>query len=97
MRRMRLLLALLAPRDCSRGADGGGGEEASKPAATRSAGDAETEIRETFEDYNEALVERDYDGACEQLAPETASKLRENVVRGWASRMRRRGARACWR
>jgi hypothetical protein len=76
---MRLLLALLIAgllAGC-----GGGSEEPSKPAATQDAGDAEADIRETFEAYNTALAGRDYDGACERLSPETVTKLRANVVK----------------
>ncbi len=77
---MRLLLALLIAGLLA-GCGGGGGEKAATPAATQSAGEAETSIRQTFETYNAALAERDYDGACGQLSPETVTKLRANVVK----------------
>jgi hypothetical protein len=82
---MRLLLCALLAAGLLAGCGGGDDEpdpaarETSTPAATEAAEDAEAEIRETFDDYNEALVERDFDDACEQLAPETTDKLRENV------------------
>ena len=49
------------------------------PAETQAPDDAEAEIRETFDSYNDALADRDFDKACEGLAPETTAKLRENV------------------
>lgn len=49
------------------------------PAATQAPKDAEDDIREVFADYNEALAERDWADACEQLAPETTQKLRQNA------------------
>jgi hypothetical protein len=79
---MRLLLPLLIAGLLA-GCGGGGGDEAatSTPAAKQSAADAEGEIRETFEAYNKALAGRDYDGACDQLSPETVTKLRANLVK----------------
>jgi hypothetical protein len=82
---MRTILCALLAAGLLAGCGGGDDEpdpaarETSTPAATQGAEDAEAEIRETFDDYNEALVERDFDDACEQLAPETSEKLRENV------------------
>lgn len=49
------------------------------PAETQAPDDAEAEIRETFDSYNDALADRDFDTACDGLAPETTAKLRENV------------------
>jgi hypothetical protein len=78
---MRLLLALLMA-GLLVGCGGGDSEEPStKPAATQAAGDAQADIRETFEAYNTALAGRDYDGACDRLSPETVTKLRDNVVK----------------
>jgi hypothetical protein len=82
---MKMILCALLAAGLLAGCGGGDDEpdpaarSTSTPAATEAAEDAETEIRETFDDYNKALVERDFDDACEQLAPETATKLRENV------------------
>ena len=50
------------------------------PAETQAPDDAEADIRATFGGYNDALVERDFDAACAQLAPETTAKLRQNVT-----------------
>jgi hypothetical protein len=77
---MRLLLVLLMAGLLA-GCGGGGGEETATPPAKQSASDAEAEIRETFEAYNTALAERDFDGACDRLSPETVTKLRANVVK----------------
>jgi hypothetical protein len=77
---MRRLLTLLIA-GLLVGCGGGGGEGAATPAATQSAADDEADIRETFEAYNTALAERDYDGACDRLSPETVTKLRANVVK----------------
>jgi hypothetical protein len=77
---MRILLALLIAGLLA-GCGGGGDEDAATPAATQSAADAEADVRETFDEYNAALAERDYDDACDQLAPETVTKLRANVVK----------------
>jgi hypothetical protein len=49
------------------------------PAEKQDPAAAEAEIRETFDDYNKALAERDFDAACDGLSPETTAKLRENV------------------
>jgi hypothetical protein len=82
---MKMILCALLAAGLLAGCGGGDDEpdpaarSTSTPAATEAPEDAETEIRETFDDYNKALVERDFDDACEQLAPETATKLRENV------------------
>jgi hypothetical protein len=76
---MRTLLALLIAAALVGGCGGGDDDEAATPAATQSAADAEGDVRETFGDYNAALAERDYDDACDQLAPETVTKLRANV------------------
>jgi hypothetical protein len=79
---MRLLLALLIAAAAIGGCGGSDDDDkAATPAATQSAGDAEGDVRETFEDYNTALAERDYDDACDQLAPETVTKLRANVAK----------------
>jgi hypothetical protein len=45
-------------------------------------GDAggEEEVREMFTDYTKALGERDWDEACEHLAPETTDKLKANIA-----------------
>ena len=45
-----------------------------------------------FDDYTKALGARDWDEACEQLAPETTAKLRTSSRS--ASPTRRRTARA---
>jgi len=52
------------------GDDGGGG-----------GGDAggEEAVREMFADYTKALGDRDWDEACENLAPETTEKLKSNI------------------
>lgn len=60
------------------------------PAATHAgdtaeeqvSGDAggEQDVREMFTEYTEALGERDWDQACEHLAPETTDKLKSNVA-----------------
>jgi hypothetical protein len=78
---MRLLLALLVAAALLGGCGGGDDDDTAAPAKTQSAGDAEADVRETFQDYNDALAERDYDDACDQLAPETVTKLRANVVK----------------
>jgi hypothetical protein len=78
---MRSLLALLIAAALLGGCGGGDDDEAATPAATQSAADAEGDVRETFKEYNSALAERDYDDACDQLAPETVTKLRANVVK----------------
>jgi hypothetical protein len=78
---MRTLLALLIAAALVGGCGGGDDDEAATPAATQSAAAAEDDVRETFEDYNAALAERGYDDACDQLAPETVTKLRANVAK----------------
>ena len=98
---MKMILCALLAAGLLAGCGGGDDEpdpaarSTSTPAATEAAEDAETEIRETFDDYNKALVERDFDDACEQLAPETATKLRENV-KTLGVTIRRRSAPTCW-
>ena len=76
-----LIAGLLA--GCGGGEEGGGGggekEKPAAPAATQSAADAEADVREAFTAYNAALEERDYDGACDRLAPETTAKLQQNL------------------
>lgn len=70
---------------------GGDGDEPAAPAATPTPAATETEataeasgeegeVREMFADYTEALGERDWDDACEHLAPETTDKLKSNVA-----------------
>jgi hypothetical protein len=64
----------------------GGGEEKREPtaretpSATQAPKEAEAEIRKVFESYNQALADRDWGAACEQLAPETTQKLRQNAT-----------------
>jgi hypothetical protein len=48
--------------------------------ATGQESDAEEDVREMFTDYTEALGERDWEEACEHLAPETTDKLKANVA-----------------
>jgi hypothetical protein len=48
-------------------------------APAQAAAGGEEEVREMFADYTEALGERDWEEACEHLAPETADKLKSNV------------------
>ena len=48
--------------------------------ATGQDSDAEAEVREMFTDYTKALAARDWDEACEHLAPETTDKLKANVA-----------------
>jgi hypothetical protein len=45
-------------------------------------GDAggEEAVREMFDDYTKALGDRDWDEACDHLAPETTEKLKSNVT-----------------
>lgn len=50
-----------------------------EPAEKQDPADAEADIRETFDSYNEVLADRDFDKACDGLSPETTAKLRENV------------------
>jgi hypothetical protein len=52
------------------------------PAEDTGGGDAggEAEVREMFEDYTQALAARDWDEACDNLAPETTDKLKSNVA-----------------
>ncbi len=58
---------------------GGGAEEVATPVATQSDADAKAEVRAAFDAYNAALLERDFPGACEHLAPETTAKLQAKV------------------
>ncbi|MDA0180556.1 hypothetical protein OJ997_09645 [Solirubrobacter phytolaccae] len=84
-----VLLVCLALFGC------GGDDEPSAPAATNTpaasateapaedaGGDAggEAEVREMFEDYTQALADRDWDEACDNLAPETTEKLKANIT-----------------
>ncbi|MDA0172306.1 hypothetical protein OJ998_24600 [Solirubrobacter taibaiensis] len=46
---------------------------------TNSAG-GEEEVREMFTDYTKALGDRDWEEACEHLAPETTDKLKANIA-----------------
>ena len=55
--------------------------EAPTEAPVAEAGGEEGEVREMFADYTEALGDRDWDDACEHLAPETTDKLKSNVAR----------------
>jgi len=48
--------------------------------ATGQDSDAEAEVRAMFTDYTKALAARDWDEACEHLAPETTDKLKANVT-----------------
>jgi hypothetical protein len=73
----------------------GGDDEPSEPSATSTpAAEAtqaptedapaeeaggEEEIREMFADYTKALGDRDWDEACDNLAPETTEKLQSNI------------------
>src|SRR4051794_12110195 len=36
-------------------------------------------VKQMFDDYRQALVERDWDKACSHLAPETTDKLKSNI------------------
>jgi hypothetical protein len=54
-------------------------EATEAPEEQQSSGDAEAEIRETFDSYNAALADRDFGKACDGLSPDTTAKLRENV------------------
>jgi hypothetical protein len=60
------------------GCGGGGGSDESA-TATKTAANAEDQVRDVFAGYNAALLDRDFDKACGYLAPETTAKLRENV------------------
>jgi hypothetical protein len=57
-------------------------EATQTPAQESGGGDAggEDEVREMFADYTKALGERDWEDACEHLAPETTDKLKSNVA-----------------
>jgi hypothetical protein len=73
----------------------GGDDDPAEPAATGTpaaeatqapqedtgGGDAggEEEVREMFADYTKALGDRDWDEACDNLAPETTEKLQSNI------------------
>jgi hypothetical protein len=54
--------------------------ETPTPAAEGGDAGGEEEVREMFTDYTEALGERDWEEACEHLAPETTQKLKSNVA-----------------
>lgn len=54
--------------------------EAATEAPAEDAGGDEGEVRDMFADYTEALGERDWEEACEHLAPETTDKLKANVA-----------------
>jgi hypothetical protein len=41
--------------------------------------DAQAELREVSDGYNDALEARDWDAACERMAPESITKLHESV------------------
>ena len=53
--------------------------ESPAPAETQAPADAEAAVKKTFDEYNQALADRDWEAACDRLAPETSEKLRENV------------------
>jgi hypothetical protein len=63
----------------------GGGEKKepakSTPAATEAtvAAGGEQGVKDMFDDYRAALVDRDWDRACSHLAPETTAKLKSNI------------------
>src|SRR4051812_34538294 len=76
-----LLISLVLIAGC-----GGGGDDAkapaakqATPAATKSAADAEKDVKAMFDDYLDALTARDWDRACSHLAPETTAKLQANI------------------
>jgi len=85
---LAFLLACLVAAGC-----GGDDKKASatptaaKQAATQEAtaapagGDAggEEGVKQMFDDYRQALVDRDWDKACSHLAPETTDKLKSNI------------------
>ena len=75
---MRLIPALLIVGLLA-GCGGGERRPEATPVATQSAADTEAEIRAAFDAYNAALLERDFPGACERLAPETTTKLQAKV------------------
>jgi hypothetical protein len=79
---MRLIVCALLSAGLLAGCGGDDDEPTARktPVATQAPADAEKDVREVFADYNEALGERDFDDACEALAPETTAKLRENVT-----------------
>ncbi len=65
-------------------------DAAPTPAATRAATEAptevaasgsgdEAEVKTMFTAYLKSLVDRDWDGACSHLAPETTEKLKANI------------------
>ena len=68
----------------SGGTAGGSGGTAGGGTATTVGGGqsdpaAEAKIEQAFRGYNQKLVDRDFDAACQQHAPETTVKLLENV------------------
>jgi hypothetical protein len=81
MKILPVLLLALVLAACGSDDDSERGEPAARetPTATQAPADAEADIREVFDDYNDALAERDWADACEQLAPETTDKLRQNA------------------
>ena len=78
-----VLLLCLALAGC------GGGDEEKEPAApaattpaataTQAAAEGEEAVTAMFDQYTEALGARDWDKACQHLAPETAEKLEANI------------------
>jgi hypothetical protein len=76
MRLLTLIALAVALVVAGCGSDGGGDDDAKKPPSGSS---AEQQITKVFDDYNAALLDRDYPKACGYLAPETIAKLRENV------------------
>jgi hypothetical protein len=87
MKLMPLVLVLALALFACGGSDGGPSEPAptGTPAAEATEAPAqdaggEEDVREMFTDYTEALGERDWEEACEHLAPETTDKLKANVA-----------------
>src|SRR3954471_1819017 len=79
-----VLLICLALAAC-----GGGGDKKEPPKSTPAATEAtaaagkdaggEQGVKDMFDDYRAALVDRDWDRACSHLAPETTAKLKSNI------------------
>ena len=100
---MKMILCALLAAGLLAGCGGSDDDEpdpaarrAKHPGRDRSGGDAEAEIRETFDDYNKALVERDFDDACEQPRPgddDQAARERQEARRHGSAA---RSAPTCW-